>query len=262
MEKGATVEDVQEALTQLLLIHLFHPTNEYNLKPQTPQKRSREKDTFGSNSSKRRKLDSSSVINLDDISSSTSEDEPSSPIRDSLLKTPDTPEARKKTSSIFGITLEQEEKLLALILQQAYNSGIPISLDQHLDTFVLPTIKFFKSSDPLRFQIARQRLSEAGFGSDDKKTHLTQSEDHSNTSDSVFDISNSQSDSTPLQASIGHSKSILDGNYSDVTEAAKEMNLPIDNLQEILHLLQLKKQMIFRGPPGTGKSFLARVSSW
>ena len=43
-------------------------------------------------------------------------------------------------------------------------------------------------------------------------------------------------------------------------ELARELNLPVDFLQNIATLLEEKKQVIFQGPPGTGKTFVAR--SW
>ncbi|MDE0678954.1 MAG: AAA family ATPase [Gammaproteobacteria bacterium] len=45
---------------------------------------------------------------------------------------------------------------------------------------------------------------------------------------------------------------------STLEELARELNLPVDFLQNIETLLEEKKQVIFQGPPGTGKTFVAQ----
>ena len=48
------------------------------------------------------------------------------------------------------------------------------------------------------------------------------------------------------------------GGQSTLRELANETYLPLDFLEEVVTLLEEKKQVIFQGPPGTGKTFIAQ----
>jgi len=58
----------------------------------------------------------------------------------------------------------------------------------------------------------------------------------------------------------------MEGNRANLVynmeDAYSEVFLKEDELQNILHLLEYKKNIILQGPPGTGKTFLAKRLAW
>ena len=236
--------DTEKALKTLINLHLFHSGNEYAMSYDiSSQKRRRTSKT--ARVSKKQKRLSADVIHVDLLSSQSSEEEEEEEEEEvSSLK--QTKTVRDKKSDLYGVTLQETEKLLVYLLQLVKDENIAISLEQHLDAFLFPILKFYQSSYPLLYQLSKQKLKEQGFTDSSSKE-----------SSDLGEILDGSMDSDTHAFS---GKSLFNGNYDDIQSAAKEMNLPLNHLQKYLHLLQLKKQLIFRGPPGTGKSFLAKVN--
>lgn len=253
MERNSFPSNGKKALKYFIFNHLFKSKKLYN---SVGNKRKRSSLNLPNN--KQAKLtESSEIITLDDS-------------QEENVQISNTDDDEEEEKLELNCSQDQNSKLLILLLKHLKTNEIPISLEQHLKTFIIPTLHFYESSEPLLYKSSKNQLynicDEFNIISNSKNNHnisinsdIIDLDENDDLIDSIHSPIGDNNDNSPPSQVSKKNQSLLNGNYEDIQNASKEMNVPISFLQQFLHLLQIKKQLIFRGPPGTGKSFIAKV---
>ena len=161
MEKGAVPQNPQNAISGYLKLHLFQPSEQYSASGRSGSSHKRTRTDPGEERARKlQKVDlpqDAEVIDLDEVSPTPS------PLPIPFRTPPRSLDQATSERMSFGVTLEQAGRLLGKLLQIAGEQGVPYSIGHHLDGFLLPAMRYLRSSEPLHFLCASKQLSQSDF---------------------------------------------------------------------------------------------------